>query len=140
MTPWRLPRHADPTSTTEPIARSLSASRVGGGIRADGLAALQRSQRLEAESGSMTAIIIKKTYLASDTTKQQTLYIRRMAGVRRTSVTVDAHALQHAGLIKYSRGKIQILDVDGLHDSACECYETVRSQYSKLLGDKLGAT
>jgi Mn-dependent DtxR family transcriptional regulator len=57
-----------------------------------------------------------------------------MLGVRRTSVTVDAHTLQHAGLIKYSRGKIQILDVDGLHESACECHETVRSQYTRLLG------
>ena len=56
-----------------------------------------------------------------------------MLGVRRTSVTFDAHALQHAGLIKYSRGKIQILDVDGLHEGACECYETVRSQYAAAL-------
>jgi hypothetical protein len=46
----------------------------------------------------------------------------------------DAHALQQAGLIKYSRGKIQILNVDGLHEGTCECYETVRSQYAKLLG------
>jgi hypothetical protein len=58
-----------------------------------------------------------------------------MLGVRRTSVTFDAHALQNAGLIKYSRGKIQVLDVDGLHEGACECYETVRSQYAKLLGN-----
>jgi hypothetical protein len=49
-------------------------------------------------------------------------------------ITVDAHALQSAGLIKYSRGKIQIVDLDGLHEGACECYETVRSNYAKLLG------
>jgi hypothetical protein len=46
------------------------------------------------------------------------------------------HALQQAGLIKHSRGRIQILDVDGLHEGACECYETVRSQYAKLLGSE----
>jgi hypothetical protein len=46
------------------------------------------------------------------------------------------HALQQAGLIKHSRGRIQILDVDGLHERACECYETVRSQYAKLLGSE----
>ncbi|SHI06175.1 Crp/Fnr family transcriptional regulator [Bradyrhizobium erythrophlei] len=61
-------------------------------------------------------------------------FLAEMLGVRRTSVTFDAHALQQAGLIKYSRGKIQILNVDGLHEGACECYETVRSQYAKLLG------
>jgi hypothetical protein len=75
----------------------------------------------------------------SDTLNFTQEFLAEMLGVR-TSVTVDAHALQHAGLIKYSRGKIQILDVDGLHDSACECTETVRSHYSKLLGDKSGAT
>lgn len=63
-------------------------------------------------------------------------FLAEMLGVRRTSVTFDAHALQQAGLIKYSRGKIQILDIDGLHEGACECYETVRSQYAKLLGSE----
>jgi CRP-like cAMP-binding protein len=63
-------------------------------------------------------------------------FLAEMLGVRRTSVTFDAHALQNAGLIKYSRGKIQILDVDGLHEGACECYETVRSHYVKLLGSE----
>jgi CRP-like cAMP-binding protein len=61
-------------------------------------------------------------------------FLAEMLGVRRTSVTFDAHALQQAGLIKYSRGKIQILNVDGLHEGTCECYETVRSQYANLLG------
>src|ERR1700712_4196983 len=63
-------------------------------------------------------------------------FLAEMLGVRRTSVTFDAHALQHAGLIKYSRGRIQILNVDGLHEGACECYQTVRSHYEKLLGER----
>jgi CRP-like cAMP-binding protein len=54
-------------------------------------------------------------------------FLAEMLGVRRTSVTIDAHSLQHAGLIKYSRGKIQIIDVEGLREGACECYETVRA-------------
>ena len=58
-----------------------------------------------------------------------------MLGVRRTSVTTVAHTLQRAGLLKYSRGKIQILDVEGLRDSACECYETVNANYQALLGN-----
>lgn len=61
-------------------------------------------------------------------------YLAEMLGVRRTSVTVVAHTLQTAGLIKYARGKIQIVDAEGLQDSACECYETVKTQYAKLLG------
>jgi len=57
-----------------------------------------------------------------------------MLGVRRTTVTVVAHTLQAAGLIKYSRGKIQIIEVEALRDGACECYETVRRHYERLLG------
>jgi CRP-like cAMP-binding protein len=75
----------------------------------------------------------------SDTLNFTQEFLAEMLGVRRTSVTVDAHTLQHAGLIKYSRGKIQIVNVDGLREGACECYETVRSQYTKLLGNGSGA-
>jgi CRP-like cAMP-binding protein len=71
----------------------------------------------------------------SDTLNFTQEFLAEMLGVRRTSVTFDAHALQHAGLIKYSRGKIQILNVDGLQQGACECYETVRSGYANLLGE-----
>lgn len=61
-------------------------------------------------------------------------YLAEMLGVRRTSVTVVAHTLQAAGLIKYARGKIQIVNMEGLQDSACECYGTVKAQYQRLLG------
>jgi CRP-like cAMP-binding protein len=61
-------------------------------------------------------------------------FLAEMLGVRRTSVTTVAHTLQEAGMIKYTRGKIEILDIEGLMDSACECYETVKTQYEQLLG------
>jgi CRP-like cAMP-binding protein len=61
-------------------------------------------------------------------------FLAEMLGVRRTSVTTVAHTLQSANLIKYTRGKIRILDVEGLRDAACECYQTVRDQYRQLLG------
>ena len=61
-------------------------------------------------------------------------YLGEMLGVRRTSVTVVAHTLAAAGLIKYARGKIQILDAEALQESACECYETVNRHYARLLG------
>src|SRR4051812_13074258 len=70
----------------------------------------------------------------SDTLQFTQEYLAEMLGVRRTSVTVVAHTLQQAGLIKYARGKIQFLNVEGVQDSACECYEAVKSHYQQLLG------
>jgi CRP-like cAMP-binding protein len=69
----------------------------------------------------------------SDTLMFTQEYLAEMLGVRRTSVTVVAHTLQSAGLIKYARGKIQILNTEGLQDSACECYGTVKTHYEKLI-------
>jgi CRP-like cAMP-binding protein len=60
-------------------------------------------------------------------------FLAEMLGVRRTSVTTVARTLQEAGMIRYKRGKIEILDVEGLRESACECYETVKEQYRQLL-------
>ena len=71
----------------------------------------------------------------SDKLKFTQEFLAEMLGVRRTSVTVVAHTLQQAGMIKYARGKIQILDVEGLRDAACECYESVKDHYAQLLGD-----
>jgi CRP-like cAMP-binding protein len=61
-------------------------------------------------------------------------FLAEMLGVRRTSVTTVAHTLQQAGMIKYRRGRIEILNVEGLRDSACECYKTVKEQHDQLLG------
>jgi CRP-like cAMP-binding protein len=61
-------------------------------------------------------------------------FLAEMLGVRRSSVSVVAHTLQQAGMIKYARGKIQILNLEGLQETACECYGTVKSQYQALLG------
>jgi CRP-like cAMP-binding protein len=61
-------------------------------------------------------------------------YLAEMLGVRRTSVTAVAHTLQEAGLIKYARGKIQIMNAKELQESACECYASVNAHYQKLLG------
>ena len=61
-------------------------------------------------------------------------YLAEMLGVRRTSVTAVAHTLQEAGLIKYARGKIQIVNAKKLQESACECYGSVKAHYEKLIG------
>jgi CRP-like cAMP-binding protein len=61
-------------------------------------------------------------------------FLAEMLGVRRTSVTAVARTLQEAGMIKYTRGKIEILDVEGLREGTCECHETTNEQYRQLLG------
>jgi CRP-like cAMP-binding protein len=53
-------------------------------------------------------------------------FIAEMLGTRRATVNVGAVNLQSAGLIKYNRGRIQIIDRPGLERFSCECYEAVR--------------
>jgi CRP-like cAMP-binding protein len=60
-------------------------------------------------------------------------YIAQMLGVRRTSVTLAARNLQTAGLIKYRRGLITIVDVEGLQEAACECHEAVKAQAARMI-------
>jgi CRP-like cAMP-binding protein len=59
--------------------------------------------------------------------------IANMLGVRREGVTEAAGNLQNAGLIKYSRGKIQVLDRPGLETRVCECYAVVKKEFDRLL-------
>jgi CRP-like cAMP-binding protein len=61
-------------------------------------------------------------------------FLAQMMGVRRTSVSMVANTLQQAALIRYKRGNIRILDLEGLRESACECYQTVRARSDVLLG------
>jgi CRP-like cAMP-binding protein len=57
----------------------------------------------------------------------------QMIGARRNSVSMVASSLQQANVIHYSRGHIQILDLDALKKATCECYGTVRAQYDRLV-------
>jgi CRP-like cAMP-binding protein len=59
-------------------------------------------------------------------------FLSQMLGVRRSSLTLAARRLQDAKLIKYRRGHIQIIDLDGLKDNSCECYAAIRSQAARL--------
>lgn len=59
--------------------------------------------------------------------------IASMLGVRREGVTEHAHDLQSAGLIRYTRGQLRVLDRAGLEQRVCECYLVVRKEYERLL-------
>jgi CRP-like cAMP-binding protein len=60
-------------------------------------------------------------------------FLSHMLGVSRNSVSLCAHALQTAGLIRYSRGRIRILNREGLKESACECYDVIREHVDKAV-------
>jgi CRP-like cAMP-binding protein len=53
-------------------------------------------------------------------------FLAQIFCVRRTTITLIAHEMQAAGLIKYRRGLVRILDREGLRERSCECYEAVR--------------
>ena len=59
--------------------------------------------------------------------------IANMLGVRREGVTEAALKLQKAELIRYSRGRITVLDRTGLEQRTCECYAVVKKEYDRLL-------
>jgi CRP-like cAMP-binding protein len=59
--------------------------------------------------------------------------ISNMLGVRRERVTEAALKLQKAGIIRYSRGRITVLDRPGLEKLSCECYAVVKKEYDRLL-------
>jgi len=61
--------------------------------------------------------------------------IANMLGVRREGVTEAAGKLQKAGLIRYSRGRITVLDRAGLEKEVCECYAVVKKEMDRLLSD-----
>jgi CRP-like cAMP-binding protein len=60
-----------------------------------------------------------------------------MLGVRREGVTEAALNLQRAGLIRYTRGHISVLDRAGLEQRTCECYAVVKREYDRLLPEAL---
>lgn len=63
---------------------------------------------------------------------QETL--AQMMGVRRNAISLVANALQRAGVIHYTRGQIEIIDLRALEASSCDCYGAVKAHHARLLG------
>ena len=57
-----------------------------------------------------------------------------MLGSRRGTVTLSAQLLQSAGLIAYHRGRVTIVDREGLESACCECYATLKNGLDRVLG------
>jgi CRP-like cAMP-binding protein len=74
--------------------------------------------------------------LGSDDIPLTQEFLANMLGARRTSVTLVAGTLQQAGLIRYRRGHIRVTNLEGLRESACECYESIKAQGKRLLGSR----
>ncbi|RCJ33207.1 Crp/Fnr family transcriptional regulator [Nostoc punctiforme NIES-2108] len=64
-------------------------------------------------------------------------FIAQMLGVRRSGVTVAASTLSQAGMIRYQRGQINILNRENLEATSCECYGVIQNEFARLLGNQL---
>jgi CRP-like cAMP-binding protein len=79
-------------------------------------------------------LLISHDHAESDTIQLTQEIIAHMLGARRTGVSLVAGTLQTAGLISYRRGKITILNREGLEAAACECYRMVKDGYDQFFG------
>ena len=80
-------------------------------------------------------LLLSLDRLPSSTVSMTQELIANMLGVRREGVTEAARRLQAAGLIRYARGRIEVLDRPGLEQAVCECYAVVKLEFDRLLYD-----
>jgi CRP-like cAMP-binding protein len=108
------------------------------GVQSQGaiLGQLAACNRLhEAEERLARWFLMVRDRIDNDTFYLTQEFLAALLGSRRTTVTAAAGALQRKGLIRYSRGRIHIVDPAGLEKEACECYTTVREIYQNFYGD-----
>jgi CRP-like cAMP-binding protein len=80
-------------------------------------------------------LLLSLDRLSTDELSMTQELIANMLGVRREGVTEAAGKLQRAGLIRYSRGRISVLDRPGLEREVCECYAVVKKEFDRLLSE-----
>jgi CRP-like cAMP-binding protein len=96
-------------------------------------AACNRHHSVEQQLCRWLLLTLDRTHSRELTMTQE--LVARMLGVRREGITEAAGKLQRAGLIRYRRGHITVLERSGLESRACECYAVVKKELSRLLSD-----
>lgn len=112
------------------------------GIQSHGfiLSQLAACNRLhEADERLARWLLMVRDRVGSDSFYLTQDFLATMLGSRRTTVTAAASALQRRGIIKYSRGRMNILDAKSLEEAACECYPTIRNLYQDFFSANLVA-
>ena len=66
-------------------------------------------------------------------------FIAHMLGVQRTSIGLIANSLQEKEIIRYRRGKIEIVNFENLKNSACECYAIIKDEQQKFIEEEIFA-
>lgn len=84
-------------------------------------------------------LLLSMDRLSGDELAMTQELIANMLGVRREGVTEGAARLQRAGVIRYARGHITILDREALEIRSCECYQVVKREYDRLLPDAIAS-
>ena len=77
-------------------------------------------------------LLMTRDRTSSDALQMTHEFISNMLGVRREGVSHAAHRLQQQGLISYLRGRIKILNRQGLEAAVCECYKVVKNEHERL--------
>jgi CRP-like cAMP-binding protein len=88
----------------------------------------------QVESRAARWLLQCRKRLGSDDIKLTQEFFAQMLGVQRTTVNTVERNLQDAGLIQVGRGRISILDLEGLHAVSCDCYDRIERRYEELLG------
>jgi CRP-like cAMP-binding protein len=135
---WRAPLGAMRAAAQE--SATLSAQIV----RHAQAAVLQASQSTacntlhRAEQRLCRWLLLTQDRLGFDVLPLTQEHLAIMLGVQRTTVTATASKLQERGLIRYARGRIRVLDREGLKRLSCECYEAIEAGVSRIFADPRG--
>lgn len=84
-------------------------------------------------------ILMTHDRVRKDTFPMTHEFVSQMLGVRRPTISVVAKMLQKAELIRYSRGKMTVINRQGLEEGSCECYRIVRKDFARLIGGTIEA-
>lgn len=97
-------------------------------------AACNRTHAIEERCARWLLMTHDRVYASEFPLTQE--FMAQMLGVRRPSVSIAAGMLAKAGLISYIRGRITIIDREGLEAAACHCYRIIADEFRRLVGKR----